>query len=318
MKTCWRWFVFLFALLIFSPPARAVMDRVVDQTFSVKTPVNISVETFSGGILVTTSDSPQLRVVVRQTVEAIDEKAAAQMLAKLELKLAQFPDGSVRLKIRPLHAVRWTWQNWSPAALSIEMSVPRDCQLDLRTEQGAVTVGAVRGVVSARTAVGALFIGEVEGDITATNLRGDIAVTACSGGMKLLSKNGNILVGRTAGRTELSTVDGVIEIQAARGAVIARGNRSDIKVTFAHPLLHPADLKADGGDIAVGFDARTAATLNLRASKFGSVRVRDLDLTTVTGKPGESALTGTLNGGGPLIKVRASGGQVRVNNVPSL
>jgi hypothetical protein len=46
--------------------------------------------------------------------------------------------------------------------------------------------------------------------------------------------------------------------------------------------------------------------------------VRELDLAVANGKSGESALTGMLNGGGPLIKIRASGGQVRLNSVPSL
>ncbi len=317
MKTRWSLFV-LVVVGLFSARAQAVIDRVIDKTFEVKSGVTVNADTFSGGITVTASDDARVHVLVRQTVEATDEKAAEALLAKLDVTLEQAKDGGIVLKITPRHAVRWTWQNWSPAALVIELSVPRSCQLDLRTGEGGVTVGALKGNVSARTAAGAIFIGEIEGEVAATNTRGDVSVTACTGALKLLAKNGNVLIGRSGGRAELSAVDGVIEVQAARGAVIARGNRTDIKISFVHPLTEASDLKADGGDVTVGFDPRSAATLNARASKFGSVRVRDLDVTVVKGKPGESTLTGTLNGGGPLIKLRASGGQVRLNAVPSL
>jgi hypothetical protein len=319
MKTRWRFSGLLIALTFFVLPAQAVIDRVIDKTFDAKPgALTIRADTFSGGITVTPSDDPRVHVLVRQTVEATDEKAAEKLLASLDVKLDQSADGVIALKIAPRRAVRWTWQNWSPASLAIEIGVPRSCQLDLRTDEGGVTVGAIKGKVGARTAAGAIFIGEIEGEITATNTRGDISITACSGPLKLLAKNGNVLVGRSGGRAELSAVDGVIEVQAARGPVIAHGNRTDIKVSFVHPLTESSDLNADGGDVTVGFDPRSAATLNARASKFGSVRVRDLDISAVKGKPGDSALTGTLNGGGPFIKIRASGGQVRLNAVPSL
>jgi hypothetical protein len=319
MKNGWRFFCLFIALMGLPSPAHAVIDRVIDQTFVAKPGfAAITADTFSGGITVKSSDGPHMRVLVRQTVESMDERAAEALLAKLDVQLEQTADGVVRLKISPRHAVRWTWQNWSPAALALEITVPRVCALDLRTGEGAINVGAIQGKVGARTISGAIFIGEVDGEITATNTRGDIAVTACTGALKLLAKNGNVLVGRSGGRAELSAVDGIIEVQAARGAVIARGNRTDIKVSFVHPLKEPSDLDADGGDVTVGFDPRSAATINARASRFGSVRVRELDLAVANGKSGESALTGTLNGGGPLIKIRASGGQVRLNSVPSL
>ena len=318
MKTCGRLLGFILVLVFSTLSAAAVIDRVIDKTFAAKSGLTVNVETFSGGIVVTTSDDPHVRVLVRQTVEATDEKAAEKLLASLEVKLAQSPDGAVALKITPLHATRWTWQDWSPAALAIEIEAPRSCRLDLRTGEGDITVGAVRGGVVARTTAGAIFIGEVEGDITATDGRGDIAITACTGSLKLLSKNGNVLVGRSGTRAELSAVDGLIEVQSARGAIMARGNRSDIKVNFLHPLTQSSDLNADGGDVTAGFDPRSAATINARSSRFGSVRLRDIEIAVTKGNPGSPALTGTLNGGGPLIKIRASGGQVRLNAVPSL
>lgn len=319
MKTC-RWFLCsLASLFLFSLHARAVIDRVVDKTFAFKSGVaELNADTFSGSITVTPSDEPQLRVLVRQTVEASDEKAAEKLLASLDVKLDQRADGVVALKITPKHSMRWTWQNWSPASLAIEISAPRSSRLELRTGEGDVTVGSIKGHIGVRTDAGALFIGETDGEIVAANMRGDISVTACTGPLRLLAKSGNVLVGRSGGRADLSAVDGLIEVQAARGPVKARGNRSDIKVSFVHPIIESSDLNADGGDVTVGFDPRIAATINARASKFGSVRVRDLAISPAKGKPGDSLMTGTLNEGGPLIKIRASGGNVRINSVPSL
>jgi hypothetical protein len=319
MKTCRRLFGLLLAFAFFALPAHAVIDRIIDKTFTAKSGgIAIHADTFSGGIKVTTSDDPRVRVLVRQTVEATDEKAAEKLMASLEVSLDQSTDGSIALKITPRHAMRWTWQSWSPVALAIELTVPRACELRVRTGEGDIQVDSLRGDIVADTDRGAIFIGEVDGDIVAGSGRGDVAVTACSGTLQLETKNGNLLVGRCGGPTQLLAVDGTIDVQAAKGPVFARGDRADIKVSFLPSIRATSDLESFGGDVTVGLDPACAVSIEARSSNFGRVRVRDLDFETSKGSSEKSKVTGTLNGGGPTLKIRASGGNVRLNRVPAL
>jgi hypothetical protein len=318
MKTRWRFPVLVLAFASAALPASAVIDRVIDKTFAAQAGLVVSADTFSGGIRVKASDEAQVRVLVRQTVEAEDEKAAQALLAQLDVRLDQLADGAVRLKITPRHAVRWTWQNWSPAVLEIELTVPRTCVLRVRTGEGAIQVDSLRGDIVADTARGAIFIGEVDGDIVAGSGRGDVAVTACSGTLQLETKNGSLLVGRCGGPAQLLAVDGTIDVQAAKGPIFARGNRADIKVSFLPSIRATSDLESFGGDVTVGLDPACAVSIDARSSPFGRVRIRDLDIETSEDSSEKSNVAGTLNRGGPTLKIRASGGNVRLNRVPAL
>jgi hypothetical protein len=308
----------LVAFVILVASARAVTDRVIEKTFATHAGAIVHADTFSGGIHVTASGDTKVHVSVRQTVAADDNEAARALLAELEIVLRQTNNWGVHLEVTPRRHMRWVWQNWSPAALAIEIAVPPRCRLELRTGEGAITVDSIAGNISATTASGTIFIGEIDGAIAAANGHGDISVTAATGGLSLTAKSGNILIGRSDGTATLAAVDGVIDVQAARGPVLARGDRSDITVGFVHPLREPSALETDGGDVTVCLDPRSGVSLDARSSKLGTVRIRNLEFTAAKGTPHKSAFVGTLNGGGPLVKIRAGGGNARINGVPSI
>lgn len=296
--------------------ASAVVERLVEKTFTASAGVEIKASTFSGSISVTSAETDEVQVRVRYTFEGDDEQAADAQLAKIDVGIAQSTD-AVTVEIKYRNALRWAWEAWPPAAIAVQISVPRACRLDLRTREGGITVGAVDGAVIARTLSGPVFIGEIGGAVTASSERGDVSVTACSGGLQLETGFGNLLVGRAGGRTALTGKGGAIEVQRASGPVFADGDGADLKVGFVHPITEASDLRASGGDVVVSFDPRSACTIDAGSSRWGAVRIRALPLTIAKGGEGTPALAATLNGGGPVIKIRASGGSVRLNGVPA-
>jgi hypothetical protein len=75
---------------------------------------------------------------------------------------------------------------------------------------------------------------------------------------------------------------------------------------------------ASGGDVEATFETTVRANVDVHASTFGQVRFHDLALATTSGKLGDSHIIGTLGGGGPLLQIRASGGNVRLRGVPAV
>lgn len=297
-------------------PAFAVIERLTEKTFAATAGVEIKASTFSGSISVVPSETDEVHIRVRHAFDGDDEKAADAQLAKIDIAIAQSKDG-VTLEIKYRNALRWAWETWPPAAIAVEIKAPRTCRLDLRTREGGITVGAMAGVVVARTLSGPVFIGEFEGAVTASSERGDVSVTACTGELKIETGSGNLLVGRAGARAELRGKGGAIEVQRASGAVIAEGDGADLKVGFVHPVFQASELHASGGDVIVNFDPRSACTIDAGSSRWSTVRVRALPLAITKGGDGTPALSATLNGGGPAIKIRASGGGVRLNGVPA-
>jgi hypothetical protein len=298
-------------------PAFGLVERIEEKTFPATPGTTLKVETYHGSITVSLGDSPQIRIVIRKSIDVADDRAADRILEDLDLKAEKTGD-TISVVARDRRIVRWTWEKWPTVPLAFEITVPRSTHLDLLTRDGAITVGDLAGNVRVKTAKGAIFLGEIDGVVDATSLRGDVAITACKQQLTVDAKAGNVLVGRALGKTIIAGAGGSIEIQSARAEIHVVADGADLKVGFAHPLSQPSTLRASGGDIRVNLDARSGCTLDAESSRFGAIRVHDLPLKIAEGQSGGSRLLAQLNDGGPRLILRASGGSIRINGVPSL
>lgn len=312
----WRSVLLLFVLFPLST-AFGLIERTVEKIFPVGPGAQLKLETYHGPVRVDPADVTEIHVLVREAFEVKSDPAADRLLKDLDLELKQ-EGNAVDVTARYRRLLRWTWETWPPVTLAFEITVPRDCRLDLLSREGNLTItGPRKGDVHAKALAGTIFVGETEGAITASSAQGDVSVTACTGALDLSTRSGNILVGRAGGTTHLDGAGGSLEIQRARGRVEARTDGADLKIGFAPPITESSELKTSGGDVIVNFDPRSACEIDARASSFASVKVRELPLTVTSGEAGTSHLAGTLNGGGPKVTINASGGSVRLIGVPA-
>jgi hypothetical protein len=80
---------------------------------------------------------------------------------------------------------------------------------------------------------------------------------------------------------------------------------------FEGPLKGDSSLSTSGGDIRA--TVGQGAGFHLAASTSGGdVRADGLTITIDHGGIGKSSLSGDVNGGGPLLELRTSGGDVNV------
>ena len=108
---------------------------------------------------------------------------------------------------------------------------------------------------------------------------------------------------------EVSTSGGSIRVNEVRGAIKASTSGGNITATISRQPERDCSLKTSGGgvtvhladDIKVNVDARTSG---------GSVTC-DLPITGV-GLLGRSVVKGKINGGGPELYLRTSGGPIRI------
>lgn len=304
-------FGWLFALI--AAPAFALIDRVVERTFPASGPVILKVDTAYGAIQVKTSDEPEIKIAVRQSVDASTEAAADQLIAReLELEMTANEAHAVVVRARSKKSMHWTWEKWPPITMTIEVTAPKSCELNLVTRNGAISVGNFERNVTALTAQGAIFIGETGGEVSASSAQGDVSVTACARRLKIDARAGNVVVGRAFGPTEISGSGGAVEMQAARGPLRLTAEGGDVKVGFTMPLSGESDIRADGGAATVSLPLDAAATLDVRGEKISA---RELMVSPKSGAVGAPKLQADINSGGPRIVVRASG-SVRLLGVP--
>jgi DUF4097 and DUF4098 domain-containing protein YvlB len=286
--------------------AQARIERVVEKTFSVKPGGSLKVETEGGEIRVQSSSEPKVTVVAKQKIRASSESEADELLKKLELTIEQ--DGSDVSAKAKYERINW---GRMPVQVDFLVTVPENYNVSVRTSGGDVKIGDLDGKVHARTSGGNVSIGKISGDVDAGTSGGNVALVESQGSVKLGTSGGNIRVERAVGPTDLDTSGGDIEIKSVENAVHADTSGGSVSAGIRGALKGDCVLSTSGGRVRATVDQ--GAAFNLDASTSGGdVEADGLTITIEKGGAGKSKLAGKVNGGGPLLKLRSSGGDIVV------
>ena len=224
----------------------------------------------------------------------------------------------------------------------IEVQVPRDYNIDIRTSGGDIKVGQLKGDARGRTSGGDIQVVDIQGPVEMHTSGGDVRVEQVEGATRLGTSGGDIEIARLNGDLDAKTSGGYIHLDDVVGKVMARTSSGNV---VARGVRGDSDLKTSGGDIRATIDGKIAAhtsggdvtaelvganrgisvsssggDLTVRvpkdtkgelnaATSGGSVRT---ELPVTTTEMGERKLTGTINGGGNPIHARTSGGSIKV------
>ncbi len=293
--------------------ASAAIEREVEKSFAVSGAGTLHVEIQGGGIRVAVSEEPVVKVTARQKIRANSDREADELLKDLELTFEQ-EGNDVRVVSRyERKRTFFRFGSWPPVNVDIVVSVPATFGTDLRTSGGGIVIGDLAGRVNARTSGGSITLGRMGGPVYARTSGGSIALDAASGPVELETSGGNVSVGRVVGAAKLSTSGGNIRIDSATNALLARTSGGNIRAAIAGPLTEDCSLSTSGGSVRVSVDKTAAFRLDASTSG-GGVEVEGLSLTLEKVTSNRSRLAGDVNGGGPLLKVRSSGGGVTVRS----
>jgi DUF4097 and DUF4098 domain-containing protein YvlB len=305
-----RFFFFsLFAAAVLAPAG--AVERSLRRTFTMLPGSALSVDTYRGGVIVEESKDNELRVEVRIDLGTDDEAEAERGLGALKLAVDQ-TGNEVRVRARnPRESFAiFAWEEKKRTELTFRVFVPKGCRVDVRTLDGGITVGNRTGDLTARTQMGTIFCRAIDGSIQATIDAGDIIVSRCTGTANLKVQRGVIRVGTIFGRAELRNDSGDIEIQSALGGVSVAGSAGDVLIGFQRGLSGDSTVKADGGSIVAKIEPTAAISVEATTT-WGKVQ-SGLPFALDAGGVGKSKYFGRLNGGGPLVKLHASGGNVKL------
>ena len=310
MKPAWRNLLGLLLAAAFFSPLRAV-ERSVKQTFPVEAGATLKFSTYRGGVTVESTNEDQIRVEVHIEAGTEDQTLADRLFKNLDLQLtAQGKNVTVQARNPSESRAQFTWSK-TGLDLGFRIFVPRTCHVDLTTTDGNITVGEVGGNVVAHSRGGTISCRQVGGDVRATSDTGEIVVSRCAGAVDLRVTRGAIRAGTIFGAATLRNGRGDIEIQNARGTLTATTAGGDVAAGFSRQHRGEATIKADGGNIFVSLDPAIACEVQASSGLGGQVQSK-LPFALLPSGNSKRALAGKLNGGGPLLVLRASGGNVKL------
>ena len=191
----------------------------------------------------------------------------------------------------------------------IEVHLPRQTALEVTTSGGGIDIAQLDGGVTASTSGGGLEVREVRGEVRAESSGGSVRVRSIDGAVTASSSGGGVELDAVSGEIHAESSGGGVRVRAAGGRVEASSSGGPVKVAFAAGNDRGGDLDSSGGGVQVEVDPAVALSIDA-SSSGGSV---DCDLpVTVQGRLHRDAVHGNLNGGGAALRVRSSGGGVRL------
>ncbi len=209
-----------------------------------------------------------------------------------------------------------------------------EAPVQVESAGGSLTFDRITGSIEARTGGGPITADRLLGDAVIETAGGEVRVGETSGRLRIASGGGNVSVGR-AGELAATTRGGCVEVERASGPVSVHTLGGAIRLGsisgavqastalggIVAGLLEGAEssvFDTGSGDITLLLPSTMQVTIQARnelAGRIGWV-VSDFPEMDVMGGRwfGGRVLMarGSLNGGGPLLRLSASGGVIRL------
>ena len=287
----------------------AKINRTVEKNFTVPPGGDLKVQTSGGDINVVTGTGSEVKVTARERINADSEEKADELLKDLTLTIEQ-QGGNVTATAKYARQAGWHWGS-TPVSVSFTVVVPSRYNVDLNTSGGDIRVASIKGHARLRTSGGNLKLDRIEGEVDGNTSGGDISLSEGMAAVKLSTSGGNIHVERAGGEADLSTSGGDIVIDSVRSRLTATTSGGDIKANIEGAIKGECTLSTSGGNVSVAIDRNTAFDLKAHTSG-GDVDAAGLTIVIEHGGLGKSSLSGKVNGGGPLLSLGTSGGNIRL------
>ncbi len=293
-------FVLTCALIMTLPVAA---QESIQRNFDVSPGGRLVVEAERGSIEVVSGDTNQVRIEIlprRGTVADLEDD--------YEIAFHQMGD-EVEVTIEAKSRLR-SWFSWNNRGFTLKAMVPRRFDADLKTSGGSIAIDDLLGDVRSRTSGGSLKFGRIEGPLWARTSGGSIRLEHGVGDADVKTSGGSIHIGEVEGQIDAHTSGGSISIGRALGRVEATTSGGSITARFADQPQGDCELSTSGGNVTVHLSPNLRFDLDAKAS--GGVRT-DVPIQ-VRGTVGKRELRGPINGGGPQLRLRTSGGRIRIKD----
>ena len=300
----------------------------IEKAYSVKSGGNLSVLSEFGAIEIQTAEQEKVEVVVTKEAKSKLVKASQEILEDFELAFEH--EGS-DVHIRgTFKQGREHWQKQlNRLKIHFLITVPQQYNIDLNTTNGGISVADLTGDVRVRSSGGNLCFRSITGtvwghtsggSIEAINVAGDVQVRTSGGSIRFGAIRG-FISGRTSGGSikavdcnegvDVRTSGGGIWLGGISKNVTARTSGGSIQAVMKTQPQSECSLRTSGGQITLTLIPDVAVDLEAKTSG-GRVSTDFAVESTIQGKVPKNRLEGSINGGGPLLKLRTSGGNIHL------
>jgi hypothetical protein len=258
-----------------------------ERTLNVSGPLNLELQTDSGGIVVNAGAAGTLQV---RAILKANSNWMAGTTSDIEARIRRIEQNPpIEQNGNTVRVGRLTDRSLLKGiSMRLEVTAPAETKLYARTDSGGIRAEGIKGPVDAKTD---------SGGIHAVRIGGEVRAEADSGGIHISGAQGSVWARVDSGGVEAMDVAGSVDAQTDSGGVrIAQTKAAAIRARTDSGGVHVKLASGAGYDIHAEGDS-------------AHVSVPQLD--------GGSSVTkhsarGRIRGGGPLVDVKANSGTVTI------
>ncbi|MEN3368368.1 MAG: hypothetical protein V7609_511 [Verrucomicrobiota bacterium] len=284
----------------------------IEKSFHVRSGGTLKFDADFGNAEIITADTDTVRIEFIREFKVSTAAEANELRQKLTVEMGQTDltgtnadENIVKVTVRL--ADDRSGDNRRKMRLDFRITMPKKFNVDLRACNA--TVGDLDGTVIARTVGGDLKLGNVTGPVTARSEGGNLNIGDVGGDLEARSEGGNTEASHVKGRVVATAEGGNVTIEEATDSIEARTAGGSVKAWISKQPRGNSKITAEAGNIDLRLNASVAVNVDAactagRLSSDFSLNGHQLD------NPGR--LKSAINGGGPLVMLRASAGNINL------
>ena len=260
----------------------------IEKTYNVNPGGRLTVNSDIGTVDVQTTTQNKVEVVVTKKAKRQLDSLVQEALADFQVTFNPTRSGVSISGVFQRGRNYWRRQ-LNQLDIRFLVTVPRRYNVDLTTKSGNISTDGLTGEVQAQTSAGNIYT---------DNVIGTVQTQTSAGNLRFNSIKGPILGRSSAGNITLANCQGTVDAKTSAG---------NIRAAVTTQPRHQWILQTSAGNITGTLNSNIGVEIDARTS-VGNLSTDFM----VRGNVTRSRLRGTINGGGPLLKLRTSAGNIRL------
>jgi hypothetical protein len=284
------------------------IDDRINKTYPVGSGGTLAIESDIGSIEVRGTDIDSVEVEILKDVRKTSEKKAQEILKNFDIQFDHSGNDVTIVAKYKKKGLSGFWNNVGKyLRVKYIIAVPSEYNVDLNTKGGSITVENLYGEVLSKTSGGSLSFDNIQGTISGKTSGGSVTIGEVKGQTNVRTSGGSVHIRLAEGPVDAQTSGGSITVEEVVGEIKAHTSGGSVKAYLSRQPEADCSLTTSGGSITVHFSEGMGLDINAKTS---GGRVHTDFPVSISGEIAKNAMHGQMNGGGPELYLRTSGGSI--------
>jgi len=304
------WLVVILLLVFSFAAAKEKYEEKFDKTVALAKDGKVDISNISGDIMVMTWNQDQVKIEALKVSQASSLEKAKENAAKVTIEVV--PESSLlRIETKyPKSDKFWGGESVN-VSVDYKLWIPEKAALKANNISGDISAEAIGGAVALKAVSGDIQLTKAAGGADCNSVSGNVTVADVTGSAFLKSVSGDVKANSVKGSVEAESVSGDVELVEVSEATTVRVKALSGEVLYRGGISKQGNysLKSHSGNVVLYIPADSA--FDLEAETFSGGIESDFEIK-VMGKVSPKELSGSVNGGGAVLKVSSFSGDIKL------